>query len=97
MPTAELPDLAIESDDLDAVLSEQMVEGWLRALPPRQRSVVVLRFLLDLNVDETAARLRCSSGTVKSQTSRALNSLRTRASNASNTRASKSTPSTEEQ
>lgn len=48
----------------------------LMALPAGQRAVVVLRFLDDLSVEQTAALLGCSTGTVKSQTARALPRLR---------------------
>ena len=48
----------------------------LARLPGRQRACVVLRYFEELDVRETAALLGCSEGTVKSQTSRALDSLR---------------------
>lgn len=44
-------------------------------LPPRQRACVVLRYYEELTEQETADILRCSVGTVKSQTSRALGRL----------------------
>lgn len=48
----------------------------LDALPARRRAVIVLRFYCDLSVEETAQVLDCSPGTVKSQTARALDTLR---------------------
>lgn len=47
----------------------------IRSLPPRQRAVIVARYLDDLTETETAYRLGCSVGTVKSQTFKALRSL----------------------
>jgi RNA polymerase sigma-70 factor (sigma-E family) len=48
----------------------------LGRLPPRMRAVLVLRYVVDLSERETAAELRCSVGSVKSQSSRGLKRLR---------------------
>lgn len=48
----------------------------LRELSAGQRAVIVLRYLDDLSVEQTAAAMGCSVGTVKSQTARALPRLR---------------------
>jgi RNA polymerase sigma-70 factor (sigma-E family) len=48
----------------------------LQRLGSRQRAVVVLRYWLGLSETATAAELNCSVGTVKSQASRALATLR---------------------
>ena len=51
------------------------IERAVASLPRRQREVVVLRYLLDLNTAETAATLRINEGTVKSELSRARAAL----------------------
>ena len=63
---------------LAEITLEDTDELWaaLKALPARQRRVVVLRHYWGLSVDETAADLAVSAGTVKSQTSAALANLR---------------------
>lgn len=67
---------AADRDGSDAAADRLGVEQWLAELPARYRAVVVLRYLLDMSIDETAAALDCSPGTVKSRSSRALNQLR---------------------
>jgi RNA polymerase sigma-70 factor (sigma-E family) len=53
---------------------------WLlvQSLPPKQRVAVALRFYEDLSEADTARALGCSVGTVKSNTSRGLATLRSR-------------------
>lgn len=48
----------------------------LRAVPVRQRSVLVLRYLCDLPDAEIAATLGITVGTVRSQAARGLDALR---------------------
>ena len=48
----------------------------LQALPRRQREAVVLRYYSDLTESQTATAMACSTGSVKSYTSRAMASLR---------------------
>jgi RNA polymerase sigma-70 factor (sigma-E family) len=69
--TDELPDRGISHDETDRL-------DLARALPllgMRDRVVLTLRFLDDLPVQEVAAVLDVPTGTVKSQTSRALRRL----------------------
>ena len=58
------------------VVEEDRVVRALQALPPRMRAVLVLRFFDDMSEADIAKALRCSTGSVKSQTSRGLARLR---------------------
>ena len=77
-PTEADPTLASPEDVATAVVTRAALMAALAEVPPRQRACVVLRYFEDLSVAETAALLGCPEGTVKSQTSRALFSLRSR-------------------
>jgi RNA polymerase sigma-70 factor (sigma-E family) len=69
---ADLPDRV----QPDAVASDGHVFAMLAELPPRRRACLVLRFYCDLSVEQTAEILGISTGTVKSQTARAIEALR---------------------
>ena len=58
------------------VVEHDAVWATVRALPPRQRAVIVLRYYEDLSEEQIAEVLGCSRGTVKSQASAALANLR---------------------
>jgi RNA polymerase sigma-70 factor (sigma-E family) len=75
-PTSEHVDRSSDEDVAAAVADRAALMAALARLPQRQRACVVLRYFEELDVRETATALRCSEGTVKSQTSRALASLR---------------------
>lgn len=70
---SELPEGTADASGLEERLSAVAA---LAELPARQRATLVLRFWEDLSVDETARIMRCSVGTVKSQTARGLQTLR---------------------
>jgi RNA polymerase sigma-70 factor (sigma-E family) len=63
-------------DIAGSVTARAALVAALAKLHSRQRACVVLRYFEDLSVADTAAALGCSEGTVKSQTSRALTTLR---------------------
>ena len=69
-----LQDLPLEpgmsAEDADAIWTA------IRSLPDGQRKVIVLRHIWDCSVEQTAADLGVSTGTVKSQTRDALAALR---------------------
>jgi RNA polymerase sigma-70 factor (sigma-E family) len=68
------PDLPVSAgSSLD---DRQPLVAALQRLPPRQRTVVVLRIVQDMSVEQVAHAMRCSQGTVKSQLVRGLEALR---------------------
>ena len=76
LPFAELPDRPTGDGTADSDLRGGLAKA-LAGLPPRQRAVVVLRYLCDLSEAQTAETLGCSTGTVKAHASRAMATLRT--------------------
>jgi RNA polymerase sigma-70 factor (ECF subfamily) len=67
MPTNESP---VEDDTI-----RLDIHAAVRRLPARQQEAVVLHYLLDLPVAETAAVMGCDQGTVKTHLSRARAAL----------------------
>lgn len=76
-PTDAVPDRA-DPATANAHAERMDVLAHLAKLPPRRRAVLVLRYFCDLSVEQTAAALGCTEGTVKSQAARALDTLRAR-------------------
>ncbi|MEU8820006.1 SigE family RNA polymerase sigma factor [Actinoplanes sp. NPDC048796] len=70
-----LPESPRTDTGVPAVERAEIVAA-LAKLPPRRRAVLVLRYFCDLSVEQTAIELDCTPGTVKSQTARALQTLR---------------------
>jgi len=67
LPASDVPCVDAQRVDLQRALL---------ALSPKQREVVVLRYLVDLPEAEVAETLGCSVGTVKTHASRGLAALR---------------------
>lgn len=65
------PDAAAE-----AVERLQHLRATLEGLPERQKEAIVLRFLEELSVEDTATAMGCAAGTVKATVHQALRSLR---------------------
>jgi RNA polymerase sigma-70 factor (ECF subfamily) len=63
-------------DQSDAIARRQVLGAALASLTPEHREAVVLRYYLDLTVDQVAARTGVGAGTVKSRLHYALRYLR---------------------
>ncbi|MFD9705191.1 SigE family RNA polymerase sigma factor [Lentzea sp. NPDC059081] len=72
-PVAEVPERGVGGGfgEPDSQLHQA-----LQRVPPKQRAVLVLRYVHDLSIEQTAAELSCSTGNVKSQSARGLAALR---------------------
>lgn len=84
--SSEVPDWLPSHDVYDEGRNSALWE-LVQTLPKKQRAAVVLRYYEQLSEAETADVLGCSVGTVKSQTSRALATLRGQADSHGLTRA----------
>jgi RNA polymerase sigma-70 factor (sigma-E family) len=83
VPT-EIIEPTLPATQRDSPDDRVVLKAALSRLAPRQRAVIVLRFWADLPVEQVAAVLDCSTGTVKSQTSDGLAHLRRVLGNLSN-------------
>ena len=71
------PDMPSAEQGALALLERSAVVTALRALPPRQREALVLRYYGDLSEAQIATAMGISRGAVKSHTARAIAALRT--------------------
>ena len=74
--TGVVPDLADRSAAWISTDTRDVLRRALAEVPPRQRAAIILRYMNELSVAETADALRCTEGTVRSQTARGLVALR---------------------
>jgi RNA polymerase sigma-70 factor (ECF subfamily) len=66
-------DEGVAAPDIGTALA---LRAAVAALPQRQRTALVLRYFVDLPVDQVADIMRCRPGTVRALTTQAINSLR---------------------
>jgi len=76
LPLPAQPPLPSAEDSALAVARLSLVRAALRALPVRQREVLVLRYYADLPETQIAAVLGISKGSVKVHAARARDTLR---------------------
>lgn len=75
---ATVTERANAGDEATEVAERDALWRLVRALPPRQRTVIVLRYYEDLDDLTIAEILGCSTGTVRTHAKRALTALRER-------------------
>jgi RNA polymerase sigma-70 factor (sigma-E family) len=74
---SEVPDQPAAGDnESDQTADRVVLLAALQELSPRQRAAVVLRYMEDLDVTRTAEILQCAPSTIRSQTTRALVTMR---------------------
>jgi RNA polymerase sigma-70 factor (sigma-E family) len=71
--TADVPDRPITDRETE---ERTTLHAALLQVPPKQRAVLILRYLYDMPVSEVADVVGCSPGTVKSQAFHGLAALR---------------------
>ena len=62
-------------DQLERTQILEIIEEEITRLPERQREAFIMRYWEELDVAETARRMRCSEGSVKTHCSRAAHTL----------------------
>jgi RNA polymerase sigma factor (sigma-70 family) len=76
MSSGTLREQVEELGRLDQGSDRIAIRAGLMRLSERQRTAIVLRYLEDLSVEQTADLMSCSPGTVKKLTARGLVGLR---------------------
>jgi RNA polymerase sigma-70 factor (sigma-E family) len=74
--TDDVPERAVGPEATDSIELRLALAAALRRLGPRQRGVLVLRYLEDIPDEQIAEILGCRQSTVRSQIARALERLR---------------------
>lgn len=76
IPQAEVSTDRHEPDSAEQLAQRSELAQRLAQLPPRQRTVLVLRYYEDLSDNDIAATMGCRAATVRSYAARALAALR---------------------
>jgi RNA polymerase sigma-70 factor (sigma-E family) len=76
LPVTDLPELPGPADGADRQAVAAVVRQALRALPPRQRTALVLRYFEDLPEAEVAEIMGCGVGSVKTHVHRGVRAMR---------------------